>query len=323
MPGPARTRNSLFMAVGQQWLVRIPRSGETCVFPESAATWRRDALMFDRVYAPLQGSSSPGYHVEYHRNPASLMAPDIPIDFSFSDDALDQKNDYDRGVYGHWIEGLSSADTQVPNFWENFDEQLIDYQYRIRADRELQEGYRGRGVMGTWCVSEEGLFLKRFSEGATIAYQGALNNLPIVNAEIGWDEVRSFRQDSEAVRKYRDLRLWLAEGLKSTSEQHATDLIAQRIEDYRWAIRKHGLLTVTGALANLWDWKQSVALVAGVGAASTLGGPAVAALVGGLALTSGVGAYFAQRKIAKEDMTRGPGREVAILVDIQDRFAAN
>lgn len=304
------------MAVTEQWLVRLPRAGEICVFSQTPAAWRRDALMFDRVYAPLDGPTG----LSLERDPKRLSAPNIPIEFSFADDVADQRNRRARGEYSHWLDAVGSGDLNNPDFLANFEVERMDYEYRIRADRELEQGYRDRGVMGTWCANENGLFFERFSKGETDAYQGALNNLPIVSADIGWDEVRSFREDRGAVRKYRDLRLWLADGLASESEQQATDLIAQRIEDYRWAIRKHGLETVTGVLANLWDWRQSMALVAGVGAAATTGSAAIAALVAGLSVTSGVGAYFAKRRLSREDVGRGPGREVAILVDIQNRF---
>lgn len=302
------------MTVGEQWLVRMPGGGETCVFPQSSATWRRDALMFDRVYAPMKEDQ----FSDIWNQQRPLIAPDIPIEFSFADEAVDLQNARDQGNYSRWFEGATSS--ELDSLSEDFHR--IDYDYRIRADRELEESYRNRGIMGTWCASERGLFIKRFSEGETVAYQGALNNLPIVSADITWEEVRSFREDRESVRKYRDLRLWLGESLKASSERHATDLIAQRIEDYRWAVSKHGLQTATGALANLWDWKQSVALAAGAGAASTLSGAAVAALIAGLAITSGIGAYFVERKITEKDVSRGTGREVAILVDIQDRFGA-
>ena len=77
---------------------------------------------------------------------------------------------------------------------------------------------------------------------------------------------------------------------------------------------------MAGTLSNLWDWKQSAALVAGVGAAATFAGALVAALLAGVAITSGVGAYFAERKISEIDVRLGEGREIALLVDIQDRF---
>jgi hypothetical protein len=292
------------MGAGQEWIERFPRPGETCVFSQSGEMWRRDALMFDRVYAPLIGSSlSPA-----HREP-----PDIPLEISFSSWKVDEHVEWTRGTLSHWMENIGS----VP---PDFDFEEADKQYMIRSEQELEAQYSYEGVMGTWCASERGIFLKRFSAGETAAYQGALNNLPIVTSDISWEEVRAFRRDPEALRKYRDLRLWLSEGLRASSEQHATDLIAQRIEDYRWAIKKHGLRTIVGAVSNLWDWKQSLALAAGVGAAATVGSVAMAALVGGLAITSGIGAYFAERRISEKDTRRGAGREVAILVDIQDRF---
>ena len=270
--------------------------------------------MFDRVYAPLlvQGRT---VRRDVHD---PVFAPDIPIQFSFSDDSLDLRRAMHDYTNGYWLEGACAGDFADPEFVKRSD--LATIRHIILGEQELEQGYRQRGVMGTWCASKRGLYLERFSEGQVAAYQGALNNLPIVRADIGWDEVTSFRQDPVSVRKYRDLRLWLADGLKSSSEQHATDLIAQRIEDYRWAIKKHGLQTVTGALTNLWDWKQSITLAASVGAAATIGSAAIAALVAGLSITSGVGAFFAQRKLSKLDVEHGPGREVAVLVDIQDRF---
>ena len=55
-------------------------------------------------------------------------------------------------------------------------------------------------------------------------------------------------------------------------------------EDYRWAIRKHGLQTATGALANLWDWRGSVTAIAAVGAAVPMGRLGEPAEIGGLAV---------------------------------------
>jgi len=260
--------------------------------------------MFDRVYAPMVTT-----HIGFSRK---LEAPEIPIEFSFSSDVIDEAAEWRRGAMSQW------SDHVAPPPGCSFEE--VDETYKLQAEQELENRYRSNGIMGVWCASEKGLFLKRFSQGEKNAFQGALNNLPIVRPDVSWDHVRAFREDPDSIRKYRDLRLWLSDIINATSERHATDIIAQRIEDYRWSIRKHGLETVTGAFASLWDWKQSVALAAGVGAAATLSGAVIASLMAGIAVTSGVGAYFAQRKISEIDVSRGEGREVAILVDIQNRF---
>jgi len=265
--------------------------------------------MFDRVYAPLRETSG---RLGRSTSPEHLEPPEIPFEISFSSWKVDEYVQFTREALATW-ENYIAPPPDV-----TYEE--MNKNYMIQSEQALEEQYAGRGVMGTWCASERGLFLKRFSGGETAAYQGALNNLPIVTSDVSWEEVRAFRHDPEALRKYRDLKLWLAEGLRASSEQHATDLIAQRIEDYRWAIKKHGLRTIIGAVSNLWDWKKSLTLAAGVGTAATVGSGALAALVGGLAITSGIGAYFAERRISEKDTRRGAGREVAILIDIQDRF---
>jgi hypothetical protein len=267
--------------------------------------------MFDRVYSPLRREVPQGYRwiegsPDNLTSEDMLAPPDIPIEFSFGSQKAEAANSQSKDMIA-----MAMAYHGLP-----------DHEATMSVEQSLESSYARQGVMGTWCTSNRGLYLERFSKGETVAHQGALNNIPIVEAGIGWDEVIAFREDRDSVAKYRDLRLWLKDGLGAQSEQHATDLIAQRIEDYRWAIRKHGLRTASGALSNLWDWKQSAALVAGVGAAATLGAGAIAALVAGLAISSGVGAFFLERRIDAVDVRRGAGREVAILVEIQDRFGS-
>jgi hypothetical protein len=101
-------------------------------------------------------------------------------------------------------------------------------------DRKLSESYARIGVMGEWTCSNRGVYLRRFETGERIAYEAALNNLPIVSASTAsWDQILEFRRDSDASRKYRDLRLWLRAGLSSQSIEQATEIIGQKIEDYR------------------------------------------------------------------------------------------
>ena len=129
-----------------------------------------------------------------------------------------------------------------------------------------------------------------------------------------------FRSDPEAVRKYRDLRIWLRSGLEAQSAQHATDIIGQKIDDYQWAVKRHGFQTSLGAFKAIFDWKESKLTVAASAFAALTGGPIWAALAGGLGIAAQVGALLAERRLAAQDTIRGPNREVAILYDIQERL---
>ena len=95
-------------------------------------------------------------------------------------------------------------------------------------DMELARQYAEAGVMGEWSYEASRAFLRRFTSGEQIAYEGALSNIPLVVAETAsWEQVLDFRKDPEAVSKYRDLRLWLRSGIGAQSAQHAADIIGK------------------------------------------------------------------------------------------------
>lgn len=189
-------------------------------------------------------------------------------------------------------------------------------------DSQLATEYSQAGIMGEWSYASTGAYLRRFSEGEQVAYEGALSNIPLVAAgATPWEQILAFRSDPEAMRKYRDLRLWLRAGLKAESAQHTADIIGQKIDDYRWAIERHGLQTSLGALKTVFDWKESKLTLAATGFAVAMGGPVWGAMAGGLSIAMQVGAWLTERRLDAKDISRGPNREVAILYDIQERFA--
>jgi hypothetical protein len=77
---------------------------------------------------------------------------------------------------------------------------------------------------------------------------------------------------------------------------------------------------VTGAIAQIIDWKK--ALVPGSAAAfgAVAAGPAWGALAGGLCIVAQACAWIAERMIALEGIKRGPDCEVAILYDLRNKF---
>jgi hypothetical protein len=187
-------------------------------------------------------------------------------------------------------------------------------------ERHLTATYFSKGVMGTWSIDDGENYIKRFSDGQTIVYQGALNNLPLMSANIPWRQVIQFRKDKESIRKLRDLRLWLNDSFKAGSIAQATDMIGQKIDDYKWALRKHGLKTVEGVFAHLIEWKQSATVIGATTATTLAGGDVLGALAGGLAITGSLGAFLISKVVDRREVMRGPGREIAILLDAQRRF---
>ena len=301
------------VANSQDWLNRRPRPGETCVFTHGyygidreqhslISDWKRDALLFDRIYASCLDPHSP---------------PDIPFELSFG------VAESDREAKNHYESMAMMVSQAYPPHASLEDIEKIDPGVTADFDWDLKLSklYAQLGVMGEWTFSNKGMYLRRFEAGERIAYEAALNNLPLVSASsASWDQILEFRSDPDASRKYRDLRLWLRAGLSAQSIEQATDTIGQKIEDYRWAIKKHGFQTCLGALNQLFDWKKSGLAVAAGGVGAAVAGPIGASIASGLIIATQIGAFLCERRLAADEVLRGPDRPVAILYDAQERF---
>lgn len=188
----------------------------------------------------------------------------------------------------------------------------------------LAERRWGREIVA--CYSDEGAFLyaqRVRGEGRAdghVGYQGAINNLSVVDAtKLDWSQVLEFREDVGAARKYRDLRIWLRSGLEAESVEEATDVIGQKIEDYEWAIRKHGLKSTVGGISQMFGWKDAaVAAAAGFGVGAVWG-----ALVAGSLLVGKASVWLAERRMEYETVRRGDNREIAIIYEACKKFGVS
>jgi len=292
-----------------------PKSGETCAISDPE-NWKRDALLFDKIYVS---------HLDniYNYGPDIPNDPNIPIDITFRYESYElnigrKKIETDKWVYECVKGGASGAlgSYEESHYGSNDPDEIS-----VNLKRQLADACNKHGWDTTPIYNSIPLLYAEFSEGQKIAYDAAINNLPTINNErVSWAQIIEFRTDKNSVRKYRDLRLWLLHGLKAESVHHATDIIAKKIEDYIWAIKKHGMETKIGAFTQIFDWKKSSMMAAATGAATILGGPIAAALTSGLLITGNVGLWIAQRKLDLEGVKRAENREVAILFDAQKTF---
>jgi hypothetical protein len=172
----------------------------------------------------------------------------------------------------------------------------------------------GRSLVPVYNSKE--LMSEHFPDGQEVAYQAAIECIPTVAEEhLEWQQVCEFRRDREAWGKYRKLRLWLSDGLQAKSVDQAVDVISTKIADYEWAIRKHGLKTVTGVVSLLGNPKSLGKAAAGAGVAAALGGPIWAAVSAGLMLTSEIAVHLANRMIEVRDLKMGENSEIALLYE--------
>ncbi len=244
--------------------------------------YERSALLFDRIITPKFGSAP--------------IEPPIPPSIGFYVPELEQE------IGGEYIlDTLPHGEEAVLNLWVSV--------------------YNRENIEVIPVYTSEVALSKHFPEGPELAFQAALQHIPVVaEASITWDRVIDFRKDSEAIRKYRDLRLWLEMGLQAKSLPQALDIISQKIDDYTWAIKKHGLETKIGYIRQLLGWKQTTILTAGTAISTLLGGPVWGAIAAGTIISSEITASVAESKIKLEDTKRGKNREIAYLLELREKL---
>jgi hypothetical protein len=164
-------------------------------------------------------------------------------------------------------------------------------------------------------------FASQSRTGDQIAFQAALGSIPeIIEERASWEQILEIRRDPDACRKCRDLRLWLTYSLEARSLQQAQDIIEKKIEDYSWALRKHGLETTTGTLSSILNWKGLTAIAGGSAIAALGTSPLLSTLAAGSVVLGNAAVWIAKRRIALEDLKRGPNSEIALIHDFQEKW---
>lgn len=135
-----------------------------------------------------------------------------------------------------------------------------------------------------------------------------------------WAQVEEFRKDSNARRKYRRMIHWLDSEMVGKSADFVADRIAIKLEDYEWALKKHGIKTITGCFSRILDPRFIAASSAAV-AGLALAGDQFLAAIGGLGLLAGKTAIsITKTALDIIDRRRGKDSEVAFVYDMKKKL---
>ncbi len=167
-------------------------------------------------------------------------------------------------------------------------------------------------------------FQQCIPSGHDPAIAAVLQHLKVVDdKQTEWQQVLEFRKDKAAKKKYRDLRLWLKTELAQKPPEVVSDVVAKNLEAYSWAIKKHGLKTLNGALTAVFDPK--VLLGASATATAIYTGQWTAALASGLftaVVTVGqVAIWLSNVLIDCRDVRQGPNSEIAYIYEARKKFS--
>lgn len=157
-----------------------------------------------------------------------------------------------------------------------------------------------------------------YPPGEELVVLSVIENLHIVDeARLSWDQVLEFRNDLEAKRKYRRLLHWISKDLLSQSQAYIQDEIEQRLEDYEWAIKKHGLETLIGFVQETLDGKFLTGLGAIAGGLTLAGFPTLGLFSASGLIISKVCLKLASVLLDTADVRRGPNSEIAWIYDLK------
>lgn len=270
------------------------RLNERCAYAQKG-TEKRAALLFDRI----AGKFEPG---------------DIPSELVFEVPGAEV---HEETVRKELTRRLRERLDKTRNYSAEEVINLVEeYWGRHYVESAQRCGYRVTPV-----YLQQTQYFAENLVGQSVVYQAALQNIPdLVEDNVSWEQIAEFRKDKESLRKLRNMRMWIECFVKAESVIEAEDIISRKVDDYEWALRKHGLKTATGSLSSIFDWKGVTAITSGVGLTGFLGGPIWSALAGGLILGGRISLWIAERMIDREDVARGEGSEIAFICDAKRRL---
>ncbi|MBC8552678.1 MAG: hypothetical protein ISR65_20610 [Bacteriovoracaceae bacterium] len=145
-----------------------------------------------------------------------------------------------------------------------------------------------------------------------------LNDLAIPDQSLlTWEQVIEFRQDEEARSKYRRLMHWLDAEMIGKSTSYIEEEIAQRLDQYSWSLKKHGIKAHLGTLWSILDHKTLLAVAVSAGGLSLSGYDLAAALGSAGILVGRCALKLADAYLDLKDIEIGKGAEISFVYQIR------
>ena len=162
------------------------------------------------------------------------------------------------------------------------------------------------------------LILKKGSREVVVT---SLVKLDVVDEdELSLTQVLEFRRDRDAAVKYRRMLSWPSKELAEMSEAGLIETLERKLDDYTWALKKHGIKTTLGVISETLDGRYLLG-VSGVSAALAVAGFPVLGLLAGAGVAVGkVGVRVATDWLELKDRARGENSEIAWLYETKQRF---
>lgn len=142
-----------------------------------------------------------------------------------------------------------------------------------------------------------------------------------VEQRLTWEQVLEIRNDKEMSSRLRRLKHWLDGEFAGKSLAYVQDEIANRIEEYDAALKKHGIETILGSLSAVVD-SQTVIAGSAIAATVTYGSDwAWGLTTGGAVLATKAAIHLARALLNLKDIRRTTHPEISFLAEVRKRVS--
>lgn len=180
--------------------------------------------------------------------------------------------------------------------------------HRNQAIRRVVGAFERNGIAVTPVFLELRGYDRVFPNQEHEGLAACLAHVPtVLESKLTWKQVLEFRADAESVRKLRRFRNWFTLELLNKSGTEIQAQLSQKLDDYCWALRKHGLEAIVGGATSLLAFAATPAVVDTV-VQHPLGGA-----VAGLAIGGGAVAWVLNKRIQRLELQRN---EAAYIYDV-------
>ncbi len=187
--------------------------------------------------------------------------------------------------------------------------------------RDFAADYRLRGMTVSPLYDSAEVRDTEYRRGDRAAFLASADNLNLVDEDrLNWEQVKEFRDDSDARIAYRMFIHWLETAMVGKSASFIADEITSRLERYEWALRKHGIQTVLGTLERIIN----PGMLAGASAISAsiqfITNQPIWSLVAGAGFTvAGVALSLSKVLLERKDIEIGQ-RDIAYVQQVKARL---
>ena len=130
----------------------------------------------------------------------------------------------------------------------------------------------------------------------------------VVEDGLSWEQVKEIRKDKKSVEALRRFRAWALQELTGESQSEITNILGKELDDYKYALNKHGVLTTVGGFTTILSSASTII--------EAIEGSQLQLAAAGFMISAGVITFTAQQIYEYFDARRHP---IAYIYNIMER----